>query len=81
MKFEKPLLITTVAALLKQTLKHIASSSKLDIDLSNVPDIDSAGIAFLLELKAIAKQKNCHLIFSNTPTNIDKLCQLYQVTL
>lgn len=81
MKLQAPLIITNVSALLKQITKQIKPQSTLDINLSEVPNIDSAGIAFLLQLKSIAVDKNCHLSFSNAPDYISRFCQLYQVTL
>lgn len=53
----------------------------LEIDLSNIQHIDSAGVAFLLELKSIARKKSCSIKFTHTPNNIEHLCQLYNINL
>jgi len=80
-KLKSPLIISTVGNLHKPTLKIITKSKTLDIDLSGVKNIDSAGVAFLLDLKSIAKNASCALSFSNTPDIIERFCQLYKVSL
>lgn len=70
-----------VNSLIKPLLKLIAINSQLKIDLANITTIDSAGVAFLVELKSAAKQKNCELQFVNLPESVNKFCQLYQVTI
>lgn len=80
-KLEDRLLIDNINRLLKSLTKLINTSSMLNIDLSAVVNVDSAGIAFLLEAKAIAKQRKCQVHFSHIPEVVDKFCQLYRVTL
>ena len=80
-RLTSPLTILTVGKLHKPTVKIIAKSKILDIDLSEVKNIDSAGVAFLLDLKSIAKSTNSTLSFSNTPDIIERFCQLYKVSL
>jgi len=80
-KLNSPLIISTVGNLHKSTVKIVAKSKTLDIDLSGVKNIDSAGVAFLLDLKSIAKNIGCALSFSNTPDIIERFCQLYKVSL
>lgn len=80
-KLKSPLIISTVGLLYKSTVKIVTKSKALDIDLSGVKNIDSAGVAFLLDLKSIAKNTSCTLSFSNTPNIIERFCQLYKVSL
>lgn len=80
-KLHSPLIISTVGNLHKPSVKIINKSKILDIDLSGVKNIDSAGVAFLLDLKSIAKSSGCTLSFSNTPDIIQRFCQLYKVSL
>ena len=75
------LLISSVTDLLRDVGKLVGKSSVISIDLCKVSEIDSAGIAFLIELKSLAKQKNCRLIFLNVPSIVTRLCELYQVTI
>ena len=80
-KFNTPLIISTVGTLYKNILGVIAKTKSLELDLSLVTNVDSAGVAFLLELKSIAKQNGCKLNFTKTPDIIEHFCQLYKVTL
>lgn len=80
-KLHDALVISTVSNLLNPLSKQIISAEELDIDLSIVKNIDSAGIAFLLELKSKAKQEKCKISFTNIPYVVNRLCQLYQITL
>ncbi|MBP9742478.1 MAG: STAS domain-containing protein [Burkholderiales bacterium] len=80
-KLEDRLLLNNINGLLKLITKLINSTPVLNIDLSAVVNVDSAGIAFLLELKAIAKQKKCQVNFTHIPDVVDKFCQLYKVAL
>ena len=80
-KLSGQLLISNVNQQLGQLTKLIAECNGLKIDLSGITNIDSAGVAFLLELKSVARQKKCKLSFINLPELVDKFCQLYQVTL
>ena len=52
-----------------------------EITLSNISHIDSAGIAFLLELKKIAIKINCTILFTEIPQKILVLCKLYDIIL
>ncbi len=80
-KFKQPLIIANIALLLKSMTKLLAASKQLSIDLSTVSNIDSSGVALLLELKAVAHHQHCQLNFTNTPEVVKKFCQLYQVNL
>jgi len=50
------------AAELKQTLlAPLANASRLDIDLSGVTELDTAGVQLLILAKKVAKEKHCEL--------------------
>ena len=80
-KLNSSLLLNNVSKLLIQFNKSIKPGKSLQFDLGHITHIDSAGIAFLLELKSICKQKNCQISFINLSTVVSNFCQLYQVTL
>ncbi len=78
---DTPLTITTVGALYKTILDVLTKSRALTINLGLINKIDSAGIAFLLELKSVAKQKHYKLEFINISDSVQNFCQLYQISL
>ncbi len=80
-KLTGSLLITNVSKLLNSVTKLVTVHRIFQVDLSDVTHIDSAGVAFLVELKNIAQQKKCKLTFINLPAPVNKFCQLYQITL
>jgi len=80
-KINEPLLIDNIALLLQQLVKLINHTKEITIDLSGVNAVDSAGIAFLLELKNIARIQSSALTFTNITEEISNLCQLYKVKL
>ena len=80
-KFHRSILVTNIAAQLPVLKRLIFTNKNVTFDLSNVNNIDSAGIAFLIELKNTATNKSCNLVFTNPSTQINNLCQLYKITL
>lgn len=80
-KLTTPLVISNIASQLKILTQTICTSKEVNIDLSKLPDIDSAGIAMLLELKHIAKIQKCNLIISNPTSFILRLCDLYKINI
>ncbi len=80
-KLTSALLINNVTKLLRQFNKDIKSESSITLDLSNVSNIDSAGLAFLIELKANCMHNNCKINFLSPSEPIINFCKLYQITL
>ena len=80
-KLQKSILATNIANQLPVLKRIIFANKDVTFDLSNVSNIDSAGIAFLIELKNTAANKSCNLVFINPSTQINNLCQLYKITL
>ena len=80
-KLHRSILATNIATQLPVLKRLIFANSQLIFDLSDVNNIDSAGIAFLIDLKNIAANKACSLEFTNPSTQIINLCQLYKITL
>ncbi len=80
-KLKSSLLINDVTKLLRQFSKLITSESSITIDLSDVSRIDSAGLAFLIELKTNCTHNSCKISFINLSEPVINFCKLYQITL
>jgi len=52
-------------------------NGEVNIGLSGLSLVDTAGLAFLIELKAEAKQRALNLRYSGTSPALDKLVSLY----
>jgi ABC-type transporter Mla MlaB component len=70
------LLVNTITNSLKEVKMILESNERIEFDLSQVSEIDSAGIAFLIELKITGR-----IFFKNASPQIENLCQLYKITL
>jgi phospholipid transport system transporter-binding protein len=69
----------TVIDLLKQSRRHFAGITRIDIDLSAVPESDSAGLALLLEWLRAARLANQQIKLSNMPAQISALARISEV--
>lgn len=87
MQLGTSLTIANVATILKQfkdslnCAKSQTANTLINIDLGQIQQIDSAGIALLLELKNLANKANYSVEFTNLPDNIVNWCNLYRVVL
>ena len=79
-KITTPLIIATVKEQLKTLSKLVVAGKTLELDLSEVQSIDSAGLAMLLELKKTAISRKCKLTITNTTDFFTRMCSLYQIT-
>ena len=68
-----------VNQILDQILAQLKTVESLNLDCSQVVNIDSAGIALLLELKSVAIKQNKQLDLQNISTSIRALCELYTI--
>lgn len=57
----------------------LSESKEIEIDLSNVTEIDTAGLQILLSIKKEALKNNLDVKFINISESIDNLLQLYRV--
>ena len=57
----------------------IPSSGDWQINLKNISQLDSAGVAFLLWCVRQAKQRDLHLNICNTPKNLQSLTEVQGV--
>lgn len=70
-----------ISSVRQALIKQIKSNRELRIDLMEVSDVDSAAIAFLVELKQIAKSSSCNLTYNCNNPIIERLSQLYRINL
>lgn len=77
----KSLIHTTINQNRNELIKLIKANSSFTIDLGSVSQIDSSAIALLVELKSIAKRYSCDLNYINHTPIIERLCQLYKISL
>ncbi|MCI2284960.1 STAS domain-containing protein [Colwellia sp. MSW7] len=66
----------TVMTLPKESIKQIINQQTSTIDLQQVNQIDTAGLAWLFYLLELASQTGCQLTFSSVPAKLKKLISL-----
>lgn len=76
-KLPAVVIVTEITQILKQLKRQIKDGEETVFDLSDIKSIDSAGIAFLVYLKA--KYPNTKFLYATT--QINNLCQLYKIQL
>lgn len=69
----------TATDLLKRSEAAFRDAGPLEIDLSNVPEGDSAGLALLIEWVRLAKQRQQTIQFKNVPEPIAALARISEV--
>lgn len=69
----------TVTELLKHSEAAFQGATSLDIDLSDVPEGDSAGLALLIEWMRLAKRSQQTIHFKNVPGQIAALARISEV--
>lgn len=74
-----PMTLDTVTELLRQSAARFGHSERIEIDLAQVGDSDSAGLALLIEWKRLARQKNSTITFANTPPQLTALARISEV--
>lgn len=80
-KLTSSLLISNANQLLEEYTKYIQKDGSIILDLADASNIDSAGIAFLVELKALSKERNCKISFINISAPVVTFAKLYQLNL
>ena len=70
--------VYSVAEAIKQGCHLIdINESFTVIDLSQVEKIDSAGLAFVIELMKVARKQNKNLLFKNIPARMHAVADFY----
>ncbi|MCX8514968.1 MAG: hypothetical protein RL017_236 [Pseudomonadota bacterium] len=82
MQIQEKLLISNVNQLyIDYSKKFILPNTTVAINLAQIKSIDSAGLALLINLKSLAKQRACNLSYYAASTEVSKFCQLYSIDL
>ncbi|MFM2434681.1 MAG: hypothetical protein RL063_660 [Pseudomonadota bacterium] len=58
----------------------LSMNDKLEIDFSEVTDIDTAALSLIMEWQRRALASKCTISFANLPANLNSLAELYGVT-
>lgn len=69
----------TATSLLDRSEEAFRGATALEIDLANVPEGDSAGLALLIEWLRLAKQRQQTIHFKNVPEQIAALARISEV--
>jgi phospholipid transport system transporter-binding protein len=79
-RLEAPLTFATVAALRSPGLQLIAAAkTELTIDLEAVPQVDSAGLALLIDWLGTARARSCQLRYDKPGETLLSLARLSEV--
>lgn len=70
----------SVAKIGKKSHLAIISNNQATVDLSQVNEVDTSGLAWLLFLIEQANQNNCQLSFAHLPTDLLNLAKLSAVS-
>lgn len=69
----------TATDLLERSEEAFKGAGALEIDLANVPEGDSAGLALLIEWLRLTKQRQQTIHFKNVPPQIAALARISEV--
>ena len=78
LRFDGPVTITTVTALLAQCREMLAPEVAV-LDFKGVTEADSAAVALALECMREGRSRNMQLSLVNLPASMQNLAQLYAV--
>lgn len=74
-----PLTIKNISALYREFTALINQGLDITFDLSEVTEVDSSGIALIIELKQYAKSKKRNFITHSPSPLVLRLCNLYKI--
>ncbi|MET0986682.1 MAG: STAS domain-containing protein [Steroidobacteraceae bacterium] len=74
-----PMTFETVSSMLQQGAAAFGQSDPIEIDLTQVGESDSAGLALLIEWKRLAREKNSAITFANMPPQLVALARISEV--
>lgn len=69
----------TAADLLRQSEPQFGQKARAEIDLAEVSDSDSAGLALLIEWKRLARASGGTVEFANIPPQLSALARISEV--
>jgi len=74
-----PMTFVTVTGLLRQSADRFAHGERAEVDLAQVEESDSAGLALLIEWKKIARRQGGSVRFINMPPQLTALARISEV--
>ena len=74
-----PMTFETVTSLLQQGAAAFGQSGPIEIDLAQVGESDSAGLALLIEWKRLAREKHSSITFAGMPPQLMALARISEV--
>lgn len=79
MQVSGDLVFANVTALLGQIVRHLDGAERMLIDLSGVRDVDSSGLALLLEVMEVARRRSISLRFRGLSESLLGIARLSNV--
>jgi ABC-type transporter Mla MlaB component len=73
------LTLKNIPSLYHKYVAQIKQGQNVMLDLSEITEIDSSGIALILELKELATKKNCAFSLNKPSLAVLRLCTLYKI--
>ena len=77
---QRDLTFATVSEILSESLPLFADQTSVSIDLEQVGESDSAGLALLIEWVSWAKQNDCDIRFQNIPRQLKTIAEISEVS-
>ncbi len=74
------LTFTSATDILEQSKRLFADCERISVDMSDVQDADSAGLALLIEWVSWARRFNREIVYENIPQQILAIAQISEVT-
>lgn len=77
---QRDLTFATVNEILSESLPLFAGQTSISINLEQVVESDSAGLALLIEWVSWAKQNDCDIRFENIPQQLKTMAEISEVS-
>lgn len=77
---QRDLTFATVNEILSESLPLFAGQTSISINLEQVGESDSAGLALLIEWVSWAKQNDCDIRFENIPQQLKTMAEISEVS-
>lgn len=74
-----PMTFESAGDLLRQSASGLAAPERIEVDLGQVSESDSAGLALLIEWKRLAVQRGAPIRFTNMPPQLSALARISEV--
>lgn len=77
---QRDLTFATVNEILSESLPLFSGQTSISIDLKQVGESDSAGLALLIEWASWARQNDCDIRFENVPKQLKTIAEISEVS-